>query len=269
MDKIPRMERFIAAMKAFVKPLLRDGVLRHVRMPGTLMRSEIFSKVTHTQKEFWPVALWIMSGVPHEGDMERIDMLRRMEGDQLATRVMQVKACKMVGKDGAEGGSPFPEEWDEENSGIWWEKPYPEYFVEVDPEETKASRLVRREVHRLEGKHALEVRSLERKGGARVELAKAMYEQERAAAEATIEEKRRRRGVEARAARINEQRRTKEAAKEQRKGAAESKRAEAREQEAAVERARAAKQGMADRRQAAEDSQLGREEDERRRWEAR
>jgi hypothetical protein len=46
--------------------------------------------------------------------------------------------------------------------------------------------------------------------------------------------------------------------------------AKAREQEAAVERARAAKQERDDRaRQLAGDSQLGREEDERRRWEAR
>ena len=75
MHKVPRKGRFIAAMKAFVKLLLRDGVFRHVRMAGTLMRSGIFSKVTHTQKGFWLVALWMVSGVPHEGDMERIDML--------------------------------------------------------------------------------------------------------------------------------------------------------------------------------------------------
>ena len=193
-----------------------------------------------------------------------------MGGDQLATRVMQVKACKVAGKDGAEGGGPFPEEWGEENSGLWWENPYPDYFVEVDPEETKATRLVRRELRRLEGRHALEIQSLEREGKARVESVKARYEQERATAEAASEEKRRRRGVEARAAKISEQRRIKEAAKEQREGAAGAKRAEAREQEAAVERARAAKQEVADRaRQAAEGSQLGREEDERRRWEAR
>ena len=253
MDKIPRKERFIAAMKAFVKLLLRDGVLRHVRMPGTLMRSDIFSKVTHSQKEFWLLALWMMSGVPHEGDMERIGMLRRMEGDPLATRVMQVKACKVAGKEGAEGGTPFPEEWGEENSGLWWENPFPEYFVEADPEETRASRLVKQEVRQVRKSHALEIQSMKREAEARVESVKARHKKEWAAAEAASAEKSRRWKMEGQAAKVNEQRLVKEAAKKQRMGAREAKRVEERKQEAAEDN----------------HNQLRSEEDERRRWEAR
>ena len=93
------------------------------------------------------------------------------------------------------GGGPFPEEWGEENSGLWWENPYPDYFVEVGPEEAKVTRLIRRELRRQERGHALEIQRLEREGKARVVSVKARYERERAAAEAASEEKRRRRGV--------------------------------------------------------------------------
>jgi hypothetical protein len=66
--------------------------------------------------------------------------------------------------------------------------------VEVDPEEAKVTRLVKRELRRQEGRHALGIQWLEREGKARVDSVRIRYEQERAAAEAASEEKRRRRG---------------------------------------------------------------------------
>ena len=151
------------------------------------------------------------------------------------------------------GGTPFPEEWGEENSGLWWENPYPEYFVEVAREETKASRLVKREVRQVNKSHALKIQSMEREVEARVESVKARYKKERAAAEAASAEKYRRWRMEGQAAKVNEQRMVKEAAKEQRMGAREAKRVEERKQEAAEDN----------------HNQLRSEEDERRRWEAR
>ena len=198
LDKIPRKERFMAAMKAMVRLWVRDGLIVFVRVPSLVLRPDIFSKSNFTDLAFGRLAHWVQRGQPRDDDGERLAAVLHLEAP--VASVVKVRRVHSI------------------HAGItdlWWESPFSEEACasralahQLEPAEPMMAaaavealrrgwqrelREARREVRSVGRAHS--VHFAEMKASHRVELSRAVG----AASEAAVDQERVRAAGEVRA----------------------------------------------------------------------